>query len=182
MAQKEKNESTEEATSALSEVVIIKYLTSENTEFFAGDGYITMKEKGSEGEPLRVFLHRAFPYEEKESFISVLDRDNVEVGMIRDISEFDEETARILRRELERKYFILKIKKVYSVKERYGFSYWETESEEGRLGFTLHDTYRSIIRVDSDRIFLNDVDGNRYEITSLKALDRKSYKKLELYL
>ena len=50
----------------------------------------------------------------------------------------------------------------------------------------LQDTFRSIIKSPRDdgteRIFILDVDGNRYEIPDVEALDRKSYKKIELYL
>ena len=55
-----------------------------------------------------------------------------------------------------------------------------------KKSFTLQDTFRSIIKSPRDdgteRIFILDVDGNRYEIPNVEALDRKSYKKIELYL
>ena len=68
------------------------------------------------------------------------------------------------------------------MKERYGFSYWKVKTEEGEVRFTLHDTFRSIIRAGEKRVILLDVDGNRFEIPDVDALDRKSYKKIELYL
>ncbi len=173
-----------EHTATLADVVNMTYLTPENAEFFNRDGFISMKStaNGESREYERVFLHRIFPYEEKKKYISVLDGESNEIGMIKQLDDFEGNGKDILEKELERKYFILKIKKIYDVNERYGFSYWETESDEGKLSFTLQDTYRSLTRVDSDRIYINDVDGNRYEIESLKALDRKSLKKLELYL
>ena len=33
-----------------------------------------------------------------------------------------------------------------------------------------------------EHVFIVDVDGNRFEIPSVEALDRASYKKIELYL
>ena len=33
-----------------------------------------------------------------------------------------------------------------------------------------------------ERAYILDVDGNRYEIPDVEALDRQSYKKIELYL
>ena len=74
---------------------------------------------------------------------------------------------------------ILSIK---SVKERYGFSYWKVTTADGEVSFTLHDTYRSIVRAGERRIILLDVDGNRFQIPDVEALDRKSYKKIDLYL
>ena len=48
--------------------------------------------------------------------------------------------------------------------------------------FTVRDTYRSITKVSEDRVFITDVDGNRFEIPSLAALDRRSRRKIELFL
>ena len=105
---------------------------------------------------------------------------------IRSLDDFDEPARGMLLHELEAKYYTPKIKKIYSVKERYGFSYWKTECEFGEKSFTLQDTFRSIIRSHladgTERVFILDVDGNRYEIENVEALDRQSYKKIELYL
>ncbi len=176
-------------TTSLSSVVTITYLTPENAKFTAKDGFISMKatlpdENGEmkEQEFERVFLHRVFPFELAEEFISVTDKDNIELGMIKDLTVFEGDDLQILRDELARKYFIIKIRKILSVKEQYGFSYWHTECDEGEFKFTVQDTYRSITKLNSDRLYISDADGNRYEIESIKALDKKSYKKLELYL
>ena len=134
----------------------------------------------------RIFLSRAFPFDMPYEYISVLDKDKKEIGFIRSLDDFDEPAKTQLIRELETKYYTPVIKKILSVKERYGFSYWKTECEFGEKSFTLQDTFRSIIKSPRDdgteRIFILDVDGNRYEIPDVEALDRKSYKKIELYL
>ena len=57
-----------------------------------------------------------------------------------------------------------------------------TEMAEGEVRFTLHDTYRSIQRVESARIVFSDVNGNRFEIPDLERLDARSRRRLELYL
>lgn len=134
----------------------------------------------------RIFLSRAFPFDMPHDYISVLDKDKKEIGFIRSLDDFDEPQRSMLVRELEAKYYTPTIKRIYSVKERYGFSYWKTECEFGEKSFTLQDTYRSIIKTSnpdgSERLFILDVDGNRYEIPDVEKLDRKSFKKIELYL
>ena len=50
------------------------------------------------------------------------------------------------------------------------------------MEFTLHDTYKSLIHIDDKRVIILDVDGNRFEIPDVSALDRRSYRKIELYL
>ena len=134
----------------------------------------------------RIFLSRAFPFDMPYDYISVLDKDKKEVGFIRSLNDFDEPDKSLLVRELDSKYYSPQIKKILSVKERYGFSFWKTECEFGEKTFTLQDTFRSIIKTynadGTERVYILDVDGNRYSIPSVEALDRKSFKKIELYL
>jgi len=131
----------------------------------------------------RVFLHRAFPHELLWTYISVLGENSKEVGLIYDIADFDEETTRLLQTELERKYYSPTVASIESLKERYGFSYWKVKLSDGRtLNFTMQDTFRNIVRTGEDGAILLDVDGNRFVIKSIAALDRKSYRRIELYL
>ena len=134
----------------------------------------------------RIFLSRAFPFDMPFDYISVLDKDKKEIGFIRSLDDFDDPDKTLLIHELETKYYTPVIKKILSVKERYGFSYWKCECEFGEKSFTLQDTFRSIIKAQSadgtERVYILDVDGNRYEIPDVEALDRQSYKKIELYI
>ncbi len=111
-----------------------------------------------------------------------MDSDQKELGIVRDLEVFDEENKVLLQTELNRRYYAPVIEKILSMKERYGFSYWKVKTEHGEVTFTLQDTFRSILRVGEHRLILLDVNGNRFEIPDVTALDRKSYKKIELYL
>jgi len=63
-----------------------------------------------------------------------------------------------------------------------GFSYWKVLTDSGEMTFTLQDTYRSILKVGNGRVFIIDMDGNRYEIPNVEDLEFASYRKIELYL
>ena len=67
----------------------------------------------------RIFLARAFPFDMKSEYISVLDRDRKEIGMIRSLGDFSGDQRALLERELEVKYYTPVIKRIMSVKERY---------------------------------------------------------------
>ena len=163
----------------LEEVMKTVWLTPENATFERRNGLLWLTLEGKES---RVSLRRDFPFEELWSFISVVGTGETEIGMIRSVGDFSGETETLLREELERRYYSPVIRKIHSLKERYGFSYWKVETAEGDMEFTLHDTYKSLIRVDAKRVVILDVDGNRFEIPDLSALDRRSYRKIELYL
>ena len=144
---------------------------------------LVLNEDGEEKKYDRVFLHRAFPHELLWEYISVLDDENKEIGLIYNVEDFDADTVSLLKTELERKYYSPIIITIESVKERYGFSYWNVITSDGtKTSFTMQDTYRNITHTGDDTLLLLDVDGNRFTIESVAALDRKSYRKIEIYL
>ncbi len=174
---------------SLNEIVAIVYITKDNAVFAKKSDFLTLKltapnEEGVEEtkEYERVYFHRAFPFDHPWSYISVLDKDSKEIGMISDLSVLSEEDAAAIRHELDRKYYTPVVKSILSMKDKFGFSYWKVLTDEGELTFTLHDTFHSLMKVEGTRIFITDIDGNRYEIPDIEALDRKSYKKIELFL
>ena len=155
-------------------------ITPENAKFSMRGGFLYM-QCPKDAEPVRVALHRNFPFMFLWEYISVLDTDNYELATIRSVDLFDGEEKEMLVRELERKYYSPVIQEIHSVKERFGFSYWDVETSGGRLTFTLQDTFKSIVRAGEGKLFFFDVDGNRFVIEDADALDRKSRKRIEIY-
>ena len=163
----------------LAELSVTVWLTPDNAAFFLKNGFLYVRHGERE---MRAFLCREFPFEMLWEFISVLDEDQGEIGIIRRIDAFEGDARDLLINELNRRYYSPVIEEILQVKERYGFSYWKVRTPEGVVNFTLHDTFRSIVRADNNRLILLDVDGNRFQIPDAEALDRKSYKKIEPYL
>ena len=170
---KEKKERT------LQDISVTNWLTPQNASFFLKNGFLYIKH-GEKEE--RAFLYRQFPFELEWEFLSVMDSEKQEIGILRELTSFDEETRALLTCELERRYYTPVIQRILSMKERYGFSYWKVKTADGEVSFTLQDTFRSMIHTGENRLLLLDVNGNRFEISDVTALDRKSYKKIELYL
>ena len=130
-----------------------------------GDGAAAMRYTEARMSPLALQMLRD------------IDKDTVDFA-----PNFDGEEKELIVRELERKYYTPSIKKILSVKDRFGFSYWDVETESGKVTFTLQDTFKSISRAGDNKLFFSDVDGNRFVIENIEALDKKSHKKIELYL
>ena len=156
-------------------------ITKDNATFLMKNGFLFMSCP-KDAEPQRVLLHRDFPFDHPWSYISVLSTDNMELAFLQNVDLFEGEERELIVRELERKYYTPSIKKILSVKDRFGFSYWDVETESGKVTFTLQDTFKSISRAGDNKLFFSDVDGNRFVIENIEALDRKSHKKIELYL
>ena len=135
------------------------------------------KEATEKGEEIKVEEKKDIPKENTTSL-----GDLKEIGIIRDIKVFSGGEQKYINDELDRKYFVPVIESIHSVKERYGYAYCDVKTNIGRIKFTVHDAHRNIIKATNDRILIADVNGNRYEITSLRAFDIKSLRKIELYL
>lgn len=173
----EKREGEKKART-LADLSVTVWLTPENATFFIKNNFLYVRMGEVEQ---RAFLCRQFPFELEWEFISVMNENEEELGIIRNVETFGEDAA-LLREELRRRYYAPVIERIISVKERYGFSYWKVHTPEGQVSFTLHDTYRSIIHAGANRLIMLDVNGNRFELPDTSKLDRKSYKKIELYL
>ncbi len=130
----------------------------------------------------RVLFHRAFPFDKPDEYISVQDEDGKEYGIIRHLSDFEGKGRDIVERALVRKYFCPEIKKIRKLQEQFGYSLWDVETSVGRMELVLKDTFASIVRISDTYLIINDISGNRYMIPDVSALDRKSYRKIELYL
>lgn len=180
----ENETATKEVKNTLCDVAALSYLSKSTAHFSKRGDFLalTLEKDGEKEEFERVWLHRVFPFDAPDEYISVQTREAQEIGLIRRLSDFDGEEVEILKEALDRKYFVPKILKITSLKEKRGFTFWKAVLDIGEVAITVQDTYRSLLRVGSDKAFLIDTSGNRFEIESLEALDRKSRKKLELYL
>ncbi len=193
----------------LSDIVSVTYLNRENCSFTEKNGFLGLraiidkrkvslwelhrhegKSAAGDTEELvldRIFLSRAFPFEKPFEYISVFDQDRNEIGFIRSLAEdFDEVDCARLMRELEESYYCPVIRRILSVKTQRGISYWQVECDFGEASFSLRDVYVDMRKIEGEkgelRLILTDVYGNRYEIPDANALDRQSYRRIELYL
>ena len=159
----------------------IDFLSPEKVSFFSSSKDF-LKMKSSESENF-VSLTYAFPMEINDGYVGVYDLEGNELGMIRAISDFPEDQALLIKKELDRRYYCPKIKRIVSVKTKMGMTFWECVSDEDeKLSFSVKDTYKSVLRINEKRFFIIDRDGARYEIEDTSALDKKSFSKLEIYL
>ncbi len=163
----------------LAEISVTVWLTPENAVFSQKNGLLYLSLQETEH---RVTLCRQFPFDLPFEYISVLDEDSCELGIIRSTDLFEGESRKMIEDELKKRYYAPTIHRILSVKERFGFSYWRVETAEGEVKFTLRDTFRSIFSVNGKLVIFTDVDGNRFEIPDVGALDAKSRRRIELYL
>lgn len=158
--------------------VDIRYLSPESAQFERTAGGFLSLTAGGEHYP-RVFLYRSFPFTLSDEYISVRDKDGSEIGMIRRISDFPAGVQALLREELERRYFTPVITRIRSVKEEFGYTYWDVETQSGPRRFTVKESHHNVMLLGPEHFLIVDVDGNRFEIPDATALDSQSRRFLD---
>lgn len=166
-------------------------LTATNAKFFRSKGgmvSLTVINEDQTTETFeRVVLVRAFPITNPDEFISVREpgrngSSGDEIGMIEKIALFDAETVAVLSEELDRRYFIPEITKIYSMKEKYGYHYTEAQTSAGRMQFVMNNPSNNIRTLEDGRVLITDTDGNCFCLPDPAKLDKQSYRIIEIYL
>ena len=121
---------------------------------------------------------RTFPLTMPWRYIILIDENNREIGLLRNIKDLDDSSRKILKEELEKIYFIPKITKIQRIKEEFGVLIWETETDKGPRRFEV-TSRRDIKKIGKRRIIIRDADGNLYDIPDYANLDQKSLILLE---
>lgn len=142
-----------------------------------GDLCLECLEKDGEILYSKVKVLRAFPLTHSEQFIIFRDQKDAEIGVLMQPSQLDENSRQLLQAHLEKIYFMPKITKIYNIDSEFGAAKWEVQTNHGRRSFDLASRYD--IRILGHRVLIKDLDGNRYEISNYRILDKKSIALLE---
>ncbi len=174
----------EEMKKQSQDILEIRYLNRDNAVFKQTEGgFISLDFNGKHYE--RVGIFHSFPFTSPEEFISVREPDERqrEIGMIRSLSEeLEGEQAEALRRQLAMRYFIPKIKKIYQIKEEYGYAYFDVNTDFGKCKFVIQMNGGGVVSLSETKVLITDLDGNRFEIPDLTKLSGKELQKLDLFI
>lgn len=161
----------------------LRYLTKENAKFERTPGgfvKLTYKDKTYD----RVGVYRIFPVTQPEEFISIREADEKarEIGVVEKLSALDSEQAKMLKEQLDLRYFTPEITRIFDIKTEYGYGYFHVMTTYGECRFTIHNGGSSVISLTDTRIVINDLDGNRFEVPDITKLTTNERKKLDLFI
>jgi hypothetical protein len=121
-----------------------------------------------------VTIVRAFPASHSEEFLSVRCADDaardVELGMIRRLSDWPQPTRELLLRALNRRYLLRVIHAFNSFREENGFVNCQAETDDGKIAFTVRNGPSSVKRFGHNGRLLTDLDDNHYLISDVNVL------------
>ncbi len=117
---------------------------------------------------------RGFPLSDPDHYIGFLDSANKDIGLVIDPSQLDPESRLVVDQDLEKRYFVPLIRKVYSVKEEFGTIAWDVDTDKGRRELLVRNIRDNLQELTSSRVIVTDVDGNRFEFPDISRLDSRT--------
>ncbi len=164
----------------------LKLLNPLKVEFTnTNSGFLDFSYEGESYE--QVSLIRLIPFRETDKYISVSYRDNDkewhEIGVIEDINTLPEKQLEIVQSYLDYRYYIPVITKVFSITDnRMGYLFIDAETTAGRKRISVNDWWSNFKLNTHNVLNVVDADGNRYRIHDMEKMDRRSIKKLQLFI
>ena len=125
---------------------------------------------------------RLFPVSGSNQYITLLDKNEKEVALVRDFAELDEGSEEALRACFAEFYRIPKITRLLASEEEFGTLTWRVETDLGEVTFRIRNRHSDIKLMQNGRVLVRDASDNRYEIPDYKVLDKKSRHLLFSYI
>ena len=125
-----------------------------------------------------------FPFMHKDELLSIrtADERSKEIGIVEKLSDVTEGTAKLLREQMTLHYFTPVITRIISIKDEYGYAYWNVETDHGACRFTIQMGGNGVVHLSDTRILIIDIDEIRFEIPDIRRLSNSERKKLDLFL
>jgi hypothetical protein len=139
----------------------------------APDGSLRAEVEG-ECCVLHLDVVRAFPLSSANTDLVLRDGNDVEIGILASLDGLSQEYRKLLQTVLDHRYFLPKITKIHSVRERFGSSVWKVDTDAGPITIHTKAMQEAVTELGNDRYLLQDTEENRYDIPRLSALDEIS--------
>jgi len=126
-----------------------------------------------DGRATVVRVNRCFPWSHPSRYLSLLDGDDEEVGMVNDPAELDGDSRRALEDALVEAGFLFEITQVSKIDEEVEIRTWSVTTRQGSrsLQTRLDDWPREL---PGGGLLIRDVAGDLYRLGNVTELDPKS--------
>lgn len=138
--------------------------------------------RGDVEETDDVFAIRLFPANHPERYLSLRrwneHGDHLEVGLIRDLSEWPVEMRQMVRASLDRRYHFRRISGIHKIRLAHGFLEWEVETQLGRETFLMRWTQSNVLEFGPTGKIITDSEENQYvieDVSKLRPKDREEF-------
>ena len=123
---------------------------------------------------LKIKIVRAAPLTQPDDYICVLDAKDEVICMVDRLEELSVDNHEIVRTELQQRYLTAQVERVDSIRNEFGVSYWQVQTDRGSREFVAKNVAENAQWIAEGRMMILDVDGNRFEFADLSSLDKRS--------
>jgi hypothetical protein len=117
----------------------------------------------------------AAPLSRPNRYLAFLDGKGNEITLVEDPERMlSPGSWEAVHAELRRRYLTSTITAINGAKVEYGATYWHVETDRGTRDFVTQSLQENAQWLSPEHLLLIDVDGNRFEITDVNALDTRS--------
>lgn len=116
----------------------------------------------------------AAPLSRPGQYLAFLDGKGKEIVTLADPSVLPPESLAAAQEELRRRYLTATVRVIAHAKQEFGATYWSVQTDRGDRDFVTQNLQENAVWLSPTHLLLLDVDGNRFEITDVSALDDTS--------
>jgi len=116
----------------------------------------------------------AAPLSQPEKYLALLDGKGKEIVTLPDPATLPPDSWEAAREELRRRYLTATVTAVTHAKQEFGATYWHVETDRGSRDFVTQNLQENAVWLSDAHLLLLDVDGNRFEIPDVAALNEIS--------
>jgi len=116
----------------------------------------------------------AAPLSRPGQYLAFLDGKGKEIVTLADPSVLTPESLAAAQEELRRRYLTATVRVIAHAKQEFGATYWSVQTDRGDRDFVTQNLQENAVWLSPTHLLLLDVDGNRFEITDVAALDDAS--------
>jgi hypothetical protein len=115
------------------------------------------------------------PLSRPNRYLALLDAKGNEITMLPDPAEMLTPASwEAVQAELRRRYMTATVQAITGAKVEYGATYWHAVTDRGERDFVTQSLQENAQWLSPEHLLLIDVDGNRFEIPDVQALDARS--------
>ena len=167
----------------------LRFLSGDQVAFEAmPGGELAMKEHEARWEYVRAY--RTHPMSDPERYIALRgckpdSTKDVEIGILKELASLGRSDRLLIEEALARRYLIQTILQIRSIREEFGYMYWDVRTDRGDKSLVLPRWNQANVVEMGDsgqgRIVI-DVWGNRSLILDMEALDERSQRVFERFV
>ena len=123
------------------------------------------------------------PLSHPNQYLALMNGKGEEIITLKDPKrELTAESYEAVAEEIAKRYLTSLVQNIVSAKGEFGATYWHVDTDRGERDFVTQSLQENAQWLSERHLLLIDVDGNRFEISDVTALDARSRLILETIL